>query len=374
MVRKIVGFLVAASVFFTLATIHFSQGASANDFQKINNLVNTETMQYDLPDFEDIGLDVDAILVGINNDFAYFSSNGSFVKYSLTNASFVSVIGEDNFIARNVYLKHDVLYVVYLFEENQMYFDIFRYNFFDEGKLLYSDQTNSLPLFAVDDNNIYFSYDKYERPINTFDMFWSDFYAYSIDEMAYVNSFRSSYMKNDTGKIIGEKLIYFGLTGTNEVILESLTPNYELLEISNRNNLYLFKDIADESQFEVITTDEIYLHVTCIENIFLTSMYNYDRPLNNSGIIKRETDGYLEDIHIIEGIESGRDILHSRVYEGNRIVFNNKDRLYFYDLKHSEYYIRELENNQSKIYYDDEYVYIYYLDNQSIFVEKVRWH
>jgi hypothetical protein len=204
-------------------------------------------------------------------------------------------------------------------------------------------------------------------------MFWSDFYAYSIDEMAYVNSFRGSYMKNDTGKIIGEKTIYFGLTGSNEVILETLTPNYELLEVSNRNNLYLFKDIADESQFEVITTDEIYLHLNRIEDLFLTSMYNYDKPLDHSGIIKRETDGYLEDIHIIEGIESGRDILRSRVYEENRIVFNNKDRLYFYDLKYTEYHTIKLENNQS-IYYDDEDVYIYYLDDHSIFVEKVRWH
>jgi len=373
MVRKIVSFLVVASVFFTLITIHLSQGATSNDFQKNYDLIITETMQYDLPDFEDIGLESDAILVGINNDFAYFSSNGNFVKYSLSNASFVSVRGEDNFIARNVYLKHDVLYVVYLYEVDQMYFDIFRYNFLDEGESLYSDQTISLPLFAVDDNNIYFSYDKFERPINTFDMFWSDFYAYSIDEMAYVNSFRGSYMKNDTGKIIGEKTIYFGLTGSNEVILETLTPNYELLEVSNRNNLYLFKDIADESQFEVITTDEIYLHLNSIEDLFLTSMYNYDKPLDHSGIIKRETDGYLEDIHIIEGIESGMDILHSRVYEENRIVFNNKDRLYFYDLKYTEYHTIKLENYQS-IYYDDEDVYIYYLDDHSIFVEKVRWH
>lgn len=355
---------------------HTSQGDTTNDFKENEDLIITEVKQYDLPDFESIGLDADAILVGMNNDFAFFSSNEDFVKYNLNDASVVSSRGEDHFLERNVYLKQDVLYVVYLFEADQMYFEIFRYDFLDEGKSLYSDQTISLPLFAVDDVNFYFSYDKYVQSVNVFDKFWSDFCAYSIDEMAYVNSFRSSYLQNKTGEIIGEKIVYFGLTGQyqdKEVIIETVTPNYERLEVSNQNNLYLFNAINDETQFEVITTDEIYLHVNRMENLFLTSMYNYDMPIENSGIIKSEMDGHLEDIHIIKGIESGNDILHSQVYEGNRIVFNNKDGLYFYDLKHSEYHVIELENDQTKIYYDETEVFVYYLDDHRIFVEKVRW-
>lgn len=353
-----------------------SQGDTTNDFKENEDLIVTETKQYDLPDFESIGLDADAILVGINNDFAFFSSNEDFIKYNLNDASVVSSRGEDHFLSRNVYLKQDVLYVVYLFEADQMYFEIFRYNFLDEGKSLYSDQTISLPLFAVDDVNFYFSYDKYVQSVNVFDKFWSDFCVYSIDEMAYVNSFRSSYLQNNTGEIIGEKIVYFGLTGQyqdKEVIIETVTPNYESLEVSKQNNLYLFNAINDETQFEVITTDEIYLHVNRMESLFLTSMYNDDMPIENSGIIKSETDGHLEDIHIIEGIESGKDILHSQVYDDNRIVFNNKDGLYFYDLKHSEYHVIQLESDQAKIYYDETEVFVYYLDDHRIFVEKVRW-
>ncbi|MEA1974620.1 MAG: hypothetical protein U9N10_03545 [Bacillota bacterium] len=373
MVKRFILILVVVSlIMLTIAGI--SLGGTERDFVENSEFIKTKVKSINLDTVR--SLKKEAICVGINGKFIFFSNSEEFIRYNI-NSKIVEYVDEkSDFLARKVYIKNDSLYVVYLLEDKEIYFDIIKYDFNGESAVIYSDKSTSMPFLDFNDNNIFLAYSRHECSINTFEKFRSKFNVFSIKNMKFINGLSFSYMQNIDGKIIGEKIIYSGVAGKSSddsAIIETLTPNNEIIEKSKGNYLYFLKTVGDKIQQKIIKTDEIYIHVNIAKDLLLASLYDYEKPIENSGMLKRIGKDGLEEVHIIKGIESGKDIFESKVYEGDILVFDNGNFVYFYDLKNWKYHKIEKETENMKIYYGDTVVYMYFIEGNNLIINEVRW-
>lgn len=329
-----IGFIIIFIVFIALFKSNYNQNNDLISAKK-EKFNYSSCFNKDMYDMQYLGLKKNEIL------FMDSKKNNTISSYNFQNdiVNDIYKSSKDTVFISTCTTDLGIVILECIYHENGLKFRINFLNTINQDynyTNIYNGQSNKIPYMYVANETIFINYD-----IN------------NISKLEAINLVTLESMIIDTkefsvinGQYSGSVIMYCG--GNDSVIYyQILNPNNELLE--QTSSIKIVKYSLDENKFiSEFDANSIALHITGSSKYLLTSEYNYDYPIDNSGLIfKMNTPEKYDKFITIPFIKSGRDITNSKILNDSLILFSNPEYYYCYDLDNDNYIVRKISNTRA---------------------------
>ncbi len=282
-------------------------------------------------------------LLGFNNDIYLGEVNDDkfdIYTYSL-DGEFDNEVLIDNYDFYNNFTYNDgIIIIASKLVETGIKFDIYtlEYNT-DSFNKIYSNIANRIPYVSVLDNEVIVNYRYLENDkLNSF-----------VDKINLLDNSVEVIVKESAkvtkkGTVKGKVIICAGGYEDN-TYYQILNCDDEAIENVQKKYIYSYDSNTRKHKKELKLKNQL-IHFNGNTNFILTSEYNSQKPIIDSGVIY-----YNNDKTIIPNVMSGEDILEWKVIDENNIVFITKNNIYNYDIQNNEYNIKPTNGNIRSIIY-----------------------
>lgn len=367
------------STFFVLFFILFNINQNmiyANNFVFNESIVNIEKESY--PISENYNTIINSNYIGEDGEYIFFSKSNNIYSFSKSNSS-ISILYEinENIIIYKTYYNNDNIYLLYLENIDELENNRFTLKNVSTNEELYVDETTKLPYLYFTDNHIYINYDFYENTLNCYKFYRSSLISL-YKEKDFNRIYEVNYGIDKNNFIYGKSIIYCGGID-NKVYFQLIEAENGSFEESTKNQIISFDYLVEEIKIHnmrksdiklldisYFNLDDLTLHIGGNKNYYITSLYNFSKPLNDSGLL---TDTNTKDNLIIPKIESGNDIVYSS-FSDNKLLMVSYHNIYLYDLTNKLYYYEEYNNSVGNAIIVNEDISFFSFENDKININR----
>lgn len=237
---------------------------------------------------------------------------------------------------------------------------------------VYSDNCSRIPSLYLTDSNLFINYVTYSG-----ENFNSLLIQYDIKKNIIKEIDKKKYNVNKDGKYSGETIIYSG--GNKNILYYQLIHlDNQMIETAERTTLIKYS-LHKGKIINDYPLDNKTLHISGTSKFVILSEYDFYKPLYKSGKIYNIKEKGLVLVDTLKNVESGRDIMKSKIIGEDLILFTTADSCNIYIFSEKKHLFKVLQNAQAKHsrikIYDDRFSYLEYNDKNIIIhtINYINW-
>lgn len=237
--------------------------------------------------------------------------------------------------------KAGVLLMESFFNNDKLNFQIKLLKDGNDFQMIFKDECVKIPSLYLTDDNLFINFEKNIEGIHN-----SLLVQYDLNQNIAKEVDKRQYTMNNDGTCEGRTIIYSG--GHDDLLYYQLIHmDNETIERAEKTELIKFSLYKNRIVEKYPLKNKV-LHVNGTSDFIILSEYDYFKPVYNSGKIYSVVEDRLIEVGYFENVESGRDIMNSRIKGEGVIMFTTADSYNVYDFNKGVHLYERCSINQGK--------------------------